>query len=71
MGHVRSCPHDCKACKKKGRWFVGAWMHGGCIVCGVNRGPDASWACDECWNNLGNGDHALAQLAISEAQKEG
>lgn len=69
MGHAKACPHDCRACKKSGRWFTGAWLHGGCVVCGQNRGGQI-WACDGCWGNLSVAEHSSAKQAISAAQKE-
>lgn len=66
VGHSRSCPHDCDACKI--RWHVELWRHGnGCIVCGKNRNH-SFYACDICWDSLSSEDRIALKMAIREKE---
>jgi len=65
MLHSKACPHDCKACVKVRRWFVGAWKLGGCVVCGCHRGK-TSWACQNCWDGLTPQQQMDARLAMDK-----
>lgn len=54
MTHVRSCPHQCGACKEpKSKFKLAAWHHHGqCMICGGQKSPHETWACSGCWDKL-------------------
>lgn len=69
MGHTRSCPHKCEACKSK--YSVVFWKAGVCPICktnpcGPHLGIQGFYACQGCYGNLSGHERTELERAINE-----
>lgn len=74
MGHTRSCPHKCEACKSK--WSIAFWRAGICPICKVNpAGPQLGmhsfYACQGCYGNLSAIERHDLERACNEVNNNG